>query len=59
VNLEQESERATELLVGKIVKSVRRHRLGEVVIQFEDGSRLFVDVNGDALELSITDYTGD
>ena len=40
------------MLLGKIVQRIWRHRDGEVVIEFEDGSRLFVD-SGSALELSI------
>ncbi|KFA22524.1 hypothetical protein FQK02_02600 [Xanthomonas vasicola] len=59
MNLELASERATELLAGKAVKTILHHRPGAIVIQFKDGSRLFVDANGDALELSITGCTGD
>ncbi len=59
MTLEEEAKRATELLAGKIVETVWRHRPGEIVIQFKDGSRLFADVNGSALELSMTGGTND
>ena len=54
MNLEQEAERATELLKGKVVAKVMRHRAKEVCIEFTDGTRLFVDHNPDNVELSIT-----
>lgn len=54
MNLKQESERATEMLSGKSVKLVERHRLGEVLIEFIDGTRLFIDAKAGELELSIT-----
>ena len=54
MNLEQEAERATELLKGKVVTKVMRHRAKEVCIEFTDGTRLFVDHNPDNVELSIT-----
>jgi hypothetical protein len=53
-SLSKEAERATELLRGKEVATVWRHRKGEVVIEFEDGTRLFVDWTQDGVELSIT-----
>ena len=52
MTLDEESERATELLRGKIVKRVLRHRHQEVLIEFEDGSRFFAD-SATPLELSI------
>ncbi len=53
MTLEQESERATELLAGKTVKFVKRHRVGEVLVEFTDGTRLFVDAHVREIELSI------
>jgi hypothetical protein len=53
VTLEEESERATQMLCGKVVSHVVRHRDGEVVILFEGGTRLFVDAET-SIELSIT-----
>jgi hypothetical protein len=59
VTLEEEAKRVTELLVGKVVETIWRHRPGEIVIQFTDGNRFFANVNGNSLELSITDGNGD
>ena len=53
-DLEAEAQHATELLAGKTVRRVWRHRLNEVGIEFEDGTRLFIETEGDAVELSIT-----
>ncbi len=53
MDLKQESDRATKMLLGKSVKSVKRHRPGEVLIEFTDGTRLFIDAKAAALELSI------
>jgi len=52
--LEDEAKRATEMLRGRVVKQVWRHRNGELGIEFEDGVRLFADVKQSGLELSIT-----
>jgi hypothetical protein len=49
-----EDLRATELLVGKVVRKVFRHRESELCIEFEDETRIFIDTNGAALEISIT-----
>jgi len=54
MNLKKEAETATELLKGKIVAKVYRHRAKEVCIEFTDGARLFVDHNEDILQISIT-----
>lgn len=54
--LVREGRRATDLLRGKAVSAVKRWRSCEVVIEFADGTRLFVDVRNleaPALELSI------
>lgn len=53
VDLASESDTATEMLKGRSVRVVRRHRETELLIEFEDGTRLFVD-SQTALELSIT-----
>jgi hypothetical protein len=52
--LKSEAERATRLLQGKAVSKVRRHHPAEVLIEFSDGTRLFVDKTNDGVELSIT-----
>ena len=54
MSLEQESDRATQLLSGKVVARVVRHREAEVLVEFTDGTRLFVDCSGTGVELSIT-----
>jgi hypothetical protein len=53
MTLEEESERATALLHGKTILRVVRHRENQVLVEFEDGSRLFVD-SQTPLELSVT-----
>jgi hypothetical protein len=52
--LEREAVGLTNLLRGKIVKAVKRHRSGEVLIEFGDGTRLFVNTVADGLEFSVT-----
>jgi len=52
--LEQEAKRATELLQGKVVSEIWRHREGEFGIRFTDGTRLFVDHTPTGVEVSIT-----
>ncbi|MEA9489748.1 hypothetical protein [Xanthomonas campestris] len=59
MTLEEEADRATVHLAGKIVQTVWRHRSSELVIQFTDASRIFADVKEDALELSITGCSND
>jgi len=49
-----EAKRATAMLKGRVVAQVSRHRPKEVGVQFADGTRLFVDHQSGALELSIT-----
>ncbi len=51
--LESEARRATRFLKGRVIKSIRRYRDFEVVIQFEDGSVFFADsYDKSPLELS-------
>ena len=50
--LASEAARATEMLRGRTIRVVRRHRASELLIEFDDGTRLFIDAQG-ALELSI------
>jgi hypothetical protein len=54
VDLKDEAAKLTDLLRGKIVKVVTRHRSGELVIEFDDGTRLFVDNISEGLEFSVT-----
>lgn len=52
--LAQESIAATNALVGKVVARVVRHRDTEVLVEFEDGTRLFVDRSAEGVEISVT-----
>ena len=52
--LKKEASKATKMLKGKVVEKVWRHRAKEIGIQFTDGSRHFVDMEPDGLEISIT-----
>lgn len=54
VALAREAKKATKFLLGKSVSRIWRHRPSEIVIEFKDGVRLFVDKNKFGLELSIT-----
>jgi hypothetical protein len=54
MELEVEAAKLTDLLRGKVVKAVVRHRSGEAVIEFEEGTRLFVNNIPDGLEFSVT-----
>ncbi len=42
------------LLVGKTVSQVRQHRAAELLLEFTDGTRLFVDRTASGLEFSVT-----
>jgi hypothetical protein len=53
-DLAEEAEHATEMLQGKAVARIARHRETEVLIEFADGTRLFVDRSETGVELSIT-----
>ena len=54
-DINAEAGRLTELLRGKTVSAARRHRRGELLLQFEDGTRLFVNAAADGLDISVTD----
>ncbi len=53
--LATEAKKATQLLAGKTVKVVRRHRETEILIVFTDGTRLLVDHTSEGLEMSVAD----
>ena len=55
LSLQEEATRLSQLLKGKTVRIVRRHRLTELLIEFEDGARLYVDRSDSGLEFSVTD----
>ena len=54
--LEQEAEKLTELLKGKPVRIVWRHRRDDIAIEFDgdDRTRLFVIRGSDGLDISVT-----
>jgi hypothetical protein len=52
-DLENEAKKLTDLLHGKSVKVVTRHRAREVVVEFDGGTRLF-DAASDPLEFAVT-----
>jgi hypothetical protein len=54
MKLAEQAERASEMLHGKVVARVIRHRPAEVILEFTDGTRFFVDSATEVLELSIT-----
>jgi hypothetical protein len=54
-SLAKEAKEVSEMLKGKIVLNVFRHRTKEIGIEFVDGTRLFVDMQEEGLELSITE----
>jgi len=53
--LKEEERELHRLLRGRTVKRILRNRRKELVIEFSNGTRLFVDGNDKgALELSVT-----
>jgi hypothetical protein len=59
MTLEQEAEQLAELLVGKTLTRVFRHRPAEVGFEFSDGTRFFADSAAKTpLELSVTGGEG-
>jgi hypothetical protein len=61
MTLEEEEQRLNQLLVGSRVARISRRRPREIVIEFENGARLFVDAaNEGGLECSVTgDFEAD
>lgn len=52
--LKDEAERFESFLKGKKVLKILRHREKEILIEFEDGTRFFIDWQEKGLEFSIT-----
>ncbi|MBL1271166.1 MAG: hypothetical protein COB25_001830 [Oceanospirillales bacterium] len=53
--LEREAKTIEELLAGKILTGVVRHQSNEVLLQFSDGTRLFVNAREhSSLDFSVT-----
>ncbi len=53
-DLNDEAQRLQSLIADKVIAKVRRHRASELVLEFSDGSRLFVNADGQDLDLSVT-----
>ena len=53
-NLNREAAKIAKLIRGKRVSVVRRPRVGEIMIEFDDETRLFVNNQPDDLDFSIT-----
>lgn len=54
MNLAEEEKRLNELLKGKTVLRIVRNRPKEILVEFDDATRLFVNHEDDALDLSVT-----
>jgi hypothetical protein len=54
MDLKQETDELTKMLVGKTVRHVRRFRSGEVLIEFTDGTRFIADAPI-GIECSVTE----
>lgn len=52
--LATEAKKLTRLLAGKVVGTVTRHRNAEVLIEFTDGTRLFIDCTATGPDFSVT-----
>jgi hypothetical protein len=52
--LDAEGPRLTKLLAGKTIKVAKRHRESEVMLEFTDGSRFFVNSGPMKLDISVT-----
>lgn len=53
-DLKDEEQRLQSLIANKVIAQVRRHRACELMLEFSDGSRLFVNADGQDLDLSVT-----
>ena len=53
-DLDKEAEQTSAILREKKVSVVHRHRPNEVLIEFEDGTRFFINSRETSIELSIT-----
>jgi hypothetical protein len=53
-DLRSEANRLEEILKDKTINKVYRNRSNEVVIEFNDGTRFFIEIDGKELEFSIT-----
>ncbi len=53
-DLKSEANKLEEILKNKTIYKVYRNRSNEVVIEFNDGTRFFIEIDGKELEFSIT-----
>jgi hypothetical protein len=53
-DFEKEAQDITQLLQGKAVRAVKRFRAKEVLIEFTDGTRFFIDGVPNGFDFSIT-----
>jgi hypothetical protein len=53
-DLNDDELRLQSLIADKVISRVRRHRPSELMLEFTDGSRLFINVDGQDLDLSVT-----
>lgn len=51
--LDDEADKIAALLFEKRVRGIKRHRDGEILIEFDDGTRFFINSQSN-LEFSIT-----
>lgn len=56
--LEEEQKAATDLLRDKVVKNIKRPNTRELMIEFTDGTRLYVNESDVGLDLSVTHGRG-
>lgn len=54
MELEDEAKRLELLLRGKTIRKARRTEAGELLVEFEDGLRLYARIKGNELDLSVT-----
>ena len=53
-DFEKEARDITQLLQGKTVRAVKRFRAKEVLIEFTDDTRFFIDSIPNGLDFSVT-----
>jgi hypothetical protein len=53
LSLDEEASRATQMLSGRVLSHVQRFKATEILLEFDDGTRLYID-SASTLELSIT-----
>lgn len=54
-NLDKEAENIKSILDGKIISDIKRFNTDEILLQFSDGTRFYINKKDPGLEFSITD----